>query len=138
MLFPIQSFKLLLYTYTACARPTAKKGFRMYNLQQIVGSPNSNHLKQIVINKPYANNFLPRTVLQWILRIRRQNTNRAVPLDAVPERRTKRCSPRFRPGHCFCELSLRYQSPGREEEKFWSPRPCVTDPFHPLSSIPSY
>ena len=38
----------------------------MYNLQQIVGSPNSNHLKQIVINKPYANNFLPRTVLQLI------------------------------------------------------------------------
>ena len=51
------------------------------------------------------------------LRMRRLNTKRAVPLDAVPERRTKRCSPRFRPGDRFCELSFRYLSPGSEGEK---------------------
>ena len=34
-------------------------------------------------------------------RMRKQNTKSAVPLDAVPERRTKRCSPRFRPGGRF-------------------------------------
>ena len=44
------------------------------------------------------------------LRMRKLNTKRAVPLDAVPERRTKRCSPRFRPGDRFCEPSFRYQS----------------------------
>ena len=30
------------------------------------------------------------------LRMRKQNTKTTVPLDVVPERRTKRCSPRFR------------------------------------------
>ena len=42
--------------------------------------------------------------------MRKQNTNKTVPLDAVPERRTERCSPRFRPGGRFCELRFRYQS----------------------------
>ena len=49
--------------------------------------------------------------------MRKEKTNRAVPLDAVPERRTQRCSPRFRPGDRFCELSFRYLSPGIEGEK---------------------
>ena len=40
------------------------------------------------------------------LRMRKRNTNRAVPLDAVPERRTERCSQRFRPGDRFCELQI--------------------------------
>ena len=44
------------------------------------------------------------------LRMRKQNTKTTVPLDVVPERRTKRCSPRFRPGGHFCELRFRYQS----------------------------
>ena len=44
------------------------------------------------------------------LRMRKQNTKATVPLDVVPERRTKRCSPRFRPGGRFCELRFRYQS----------------------------
>ena len=45
------------------------------------------------------------------------NAKRAVPLDVVPERRTKRCSPRFRSGDRFCELSFRYLSPGSEGKK---------------------
>ena len=44
------------------------------------------------------------------LRMRKQNTKTTVTLDVVPERRTKRCSPRFRPGGRFCELRFRYQS----------------------------
>ena len=44
------------------------------------------------------------------LRMRKQNTKITVPLDAVPERRTERCSPRFRLGGRFCELRFRYQS----------------------------
>ena len=44
------------------------------------------------------------------VRMRKQNEKTTVPLDAVPERRTKRCSPRFRPGGRFCELRFRYQS----------------------------
>ena len=44
------------------------------------------------------------------LRMRKQNTKTTVTLDLVPERRTKRCSPRFRPGGRFCELRFRYQS----------------------------
>ena len=58
-----------------------------------------------------------RNSVQAKLRMRKQNSIRAVPLDAVPERRTERCSPRFRPGDRFCELSFRYLSPGREGEK---------------------
>ena len=49
--------------------------------------------------------------------MRQQNARATVPLDVAPERRTKRCSPRFRPGGRFCELSFRYLSPGREGEK---------------------
>ena len=50
--------------------------------------------------------------------MRKQNTETTVPLDVVPERRTKRCSPRFRPGGRFCELRFRYLSSptGREGE----------------------
>ena len=44
------------------------------------------------------------------LRMRKQNTKTTVPLDVAPERRTKRCSPRFRPGGRFCESRFRYQS----------------------------
>ena len=50
--------------------------------------------------------------------MRKQNANKAVPLDAVPERRTERCSPRFRPGDRFLgEPRFRYLSPGIEGEK---------------------
>ena len=50
--------------------------------------------------------------------MRKQNTKTTVLLDVVPERRTKRCSPRFRPGGRFCELRFRYPSSpiGREGE----------------------
>ena len=46
--------------------------------------------------------------------MRKQNTKTTVPLDVVPERRTKR----FRPVGRFCELRFRYLSPptGREGE----------------------
>ena len=44
------------------------------------------------------------------LRMRKQNTKTTVPLDEEPERRTERCSPRFRPGGRFCVLRFRYQS----------------------------
>ena len=46
-----------------------------------------------------------------------QNPNGAVPLDAVPERHTKRCSPSFGPGDRFCEPRFRYLFPGIKEEK---------------------
>ena len=49
--------------------------------------------------------------------MRKPNANKAVPLDAVAERRTTRCSLRFRPGGRFCGLSFRYLSPGIEGEK---------------------
>ena len=59
-----------------------------------------------------------RTRVRGNLRMRKQNTKTTVPLDVVPERRTKRCSPRFRPGGRFCELRFRYLSSptGREGE----------------------
>ena len=50
--------------------------------------------------------------------MRKQNTKATVPLDVVPERRTKRFPPRFRPVGRFCELRFRYLSSptGREGE----------------------
>ena len=71
------------------------------------------------------------------LRMRKRNIKRAVPLDVVPERRSKRCSPRFWPGDRFCGLSFRYLSPGSEEEKC-RPLDHVTDPFHSLSNSNFY
>ena len=52
------------------------------------------------------------------LRMRKQNTKTTVPLDVVPERRTERFPPRFRPVGRFCELRFRYLSSptGREGE----------------------
>ena len=44
------------------------------------------------------------------LRMRKQNAKTTVTLDAVPERRTEQCSPRFRPGDRFCEVRFRCQS----------------------------
>ena len=35
------------------------------------------------------------------LHLHKERKMRAVPLDVAPERRTKRCSPRFRPGDRF-------------------------------------
>ena len=62
-----------------------------------------------------------RPLILTKLRMRKINTKRAVPLDAVPERRTKRFPPRFRPVGRFCEPGFRYLSPrrtsGREGEK---------------------
>ena len=50
--------------------------------------------------------------------MRKQSGKTTVPLDAVPERRTERCSPRFRPGDRFWgEPRFRYLSPGSEGEK---------------------
>ena len=52
------------------------------------------------------------------VRMRRSNTKTTVPLDVVPERRTKRFPPRFRPVGRFWELRFRYLSSptGREGE----------------------
>ena len=58
----------------------------------------------------YSQEYGKKTSVLGKLRMRKQNTNKTVPLDAVPERRTERCSPRFRPGGRFCELRFRYQS----------------------------
>ena len=69
-----------------------------------------------------AIHFIPtnmvRTRVRGNLRMRKQNIKTTVPLDVVPERRTERCSPRFRPGGRFCELRFRYLSSptGREGE----------------------
>ena len=68
----------------------------------------------------YAIHFIPTNMVRTRVRgnLRKQNTKTTVPLDVVPERRTERCSPRFRPGGRFCELRFRYLSSptGREGE----------------------
>ena len=75
-----------------------------------------------VFTWPYSVHFIPTnmviTRVRGNLRMRKQNTKTTVPLDVVPERRTERCSPRFRPGGRFCELRFRYLSSptGREGE----------------------
>ena len=56
--------------------------------------------------------------VRWKLRMRKQDTKTTVPLDVVPERRTKRFPPIFRPVGRFYELRFRYLSSptGREGE----------------------
>ena len=75
-----------------------------------------------VFTWPYAIHFIPtnmvRTRVRGNLRMRKQKTKTTVPLDVVPERRTERFPPRFRPVGRFCELRFRYLSSptGREGE----------------------
>ena len=70
--------------------------------------------------------------------IRKQNTTKAVPLDVVPEYRTPRCSPRFRLGDRFSELSfINPTSPEGSEGEICRPLFRLWQlPFiHSLSSI---
>ena len=70
--------------------------------------------------------------------MRKLNFNRAVPQDTVPERRTKRCSPRFWPGCRFwSQVSDTCRKAVREGNVERNPKPCVTDPFHRLNAIHS-
>ena len=92
-----------------------------------------------VFTWPYAINFIPMNMVGTRvigkLRTRKQNTKTTVPLDVVPERRTKRFPPRFRPVGRVCELRFRYLSSptGREGGMDKSaPRPYETDSIHRL------
>ena len=49
--------------------------------------------------------------------MRKWNTKKTVPLHVVPERRTERFPPRFRPVGRFCELRFRYLSPPTDRER---------------------
>ena len=71
-----------------------------------------------------------RTRVGGNLRMRKRNTKTTVPLDVVPERRTKRFHPRFRPVGRFCELRFRYLSSptGREGE--------ISRPLDHITHIP--
>ena len=62
--------------------------------------------------------------------MRKQSTETTVPLDVVPERRTKRFPPRFRPVGSFCELRFRHLSSptGREGE--------ISRPLDDMRQIP--
>ena len=93
MLFLIPSFRLLTF-WSQVARINLVLGVRFLVVPT-----------QILLSM----NMVGTSVLGK-LRMRKQNTKTTVPLDVVPERRTKRCSPRFRPGGRFCELRFRYQS----------------------------
>ena len=68
----------------------------------------------------YTIHFIPAnmvtTRVRGNLRMRKQNTKTTVPLDVVPERRTKRFPPRFRPVGRFCELRFRYLSSPTDRE----------------------
>ena len=61
----------------------------------------------------------PKTKQNKTLYLYEERKISAVPLDAVPERRTERCSPRFRPGDRFwsqvsdtCRQALRERNVG--------------------------
>ena len=73
---------------------------------------------RFVFRWPYANKFPTHMVRMFCsgkLRMRKQNAKTTVPLDVVPERRTKRCSPRFRPGGPFwSQVSDTCHQAGRE------------------------
>ena len=91
------------------------------------------------VRKPFKETFLGN---MFLCKKREPKTHylhkkqkmRTVPLDVAPERRTKRCSPRFRPGAHFwnhgshtCRQAMR--------ERSVAPRPYATNPVCPLGSI---
>lgn len=64
----------------------------------------------LAVPRQYSKKFIYRKATHA------QNKNhRAVPLDFVPERSTKRCSLRIRPGDRFCELQIPVSGQGRRE-----------------------
>ena len=89
-----------------------------------------------VLTWPYAIHLIlsnmVRTRFRGSLRMRKQNAKTTVPLDVVPERRTKRFPPRFRPVGRFCELRFRYLSSrtGREGE--------ISRPLDHMRQIPFF
>ena len=93
MLFPIPSFKLLTF-WGQVAQVNLIIGVRFLVDPTQIFLPMNMVVTPVLVK----------------LRMRKQNTKTTVPLDVVPERRTKRCSPKFRPGGRFCELRFRYQS----------------------------
>ena len=121
-------------TYSKAKRIVRQNDYKVNNYWKkvLIKKESYQHVKETDTSKwrehchvftwPYAIHFIPmnmvRTRVRGNLRMRKQNTNTTVPLDVVPERRTERCSPRFRPGGRFCELRFRYLSSptGREGE----------------------
>ena len=77
-----------------------------------------NNIFAKILTNWWPTRVMVRTRVRGNLRMRKQNTKATVPLDVVPERRTKRFPPRFRPVGRFCELRFRYPSSptGREGE----------------------
>ena len=80
--------------------------------------PSKWHQRRVVFSRPYIDMFftnMGRTSVLGELRMRQQNIKAIVPLDVVPERRTERCSPRFRPGGRFwSQVSDTCRQAGRE------------------------
>ena len=75
------------------------------------------HTKEPGVLRGYFAALMVRNSVKGELCMCKHNTKRAVLLDVVPERRTKRYSPRFRPSDRFCEPSFRYLLPGSEGGK---------------------
>ena len=83
-----------------------------------VTRPSKWHQRRVVFSRPYVDIFptnMERTSGLGSLRMRQQNAIATVPLDVAPERRTERCSPRFRPGGRFwSQVSDTCRQAGRE------------------------
>ena len=115
-LYPLYSYTTIFDLNSAkklVLNPNIKQIFKKWRSIAIFG----HFAKGIVIYSRDPNkaiHFIPtnmvRTRVGGNLRMRKQNTKTTVPLDVVPERRTKRFPPRFRPVGRFCELRFRYLS----------------------------
>ena len=83
-----------------------------------VTRPSKWHQRRVVFSRPYVDIFstnMEGTSGLGSLRMRQQNAIATVPLDVAPERRTERCSPRFRPGGRFwSQVSDTCRQAGRE------------------------
>ena len=77
--------------------------------------PSKCHQRHVVFTRTDDPTNMERTSVLGYLRMRQQNRKATVPLDVVPERRTERCSPRFRPGGRFwSQVSDTCRQAGRE------------------------
>lgn len=63
---------------------------------------------------------------------------KAIIVDAVTERRTKRYSPTFWAQRSLLWANFHIPVSRQRGRELSPPRPCVRDPFHPLSFIHSY
>ena len=93
----------------------------------------------LLFTRPYRDTCLHEHEHKLLEKLRMPKPNtKAITLDAVTERRTKRYSPTFWAQRWLLWANFHIPVSRQRGRELSPPRPCVRDPFHPLSFSHSY